>query len=123
MYSSYVTFEGRATRSEYWWFVLFTFIVTVLCGNLIIGSLWDEEFSDACLWGIVYIIFLLVTILPGFALQVRRLHDTGNSGWWILIILAPCVGRLILLIFSLMESTGDNKYGPEPSDEEDEEDE
>ncbi len=120
VYGQYATFSGRATRSEYWWFVLFVFIVNFLCGALIEYSLEIEGYSAVIPWSVVYVIFILVNILPSLALQVRRLHDTGNSGWWILIGLAPYIGTLVLLIFSLIESKGDNEYGPNPFSEEDE---
>ena len=120
VYEQYATFSGRATRSEYWWFALFIFIVNLICGVGIAYSFETGGYSNASFWGVVYIIFLLANILPQLALQVRRLHDTGNSGWWILIALAPYVGTLVLLIFSLIESKGDNEYGPNPISEEDE---
>ena len=120
VYEQYATFSGRATRSEYWWFALFIFIVNLICGVGIAYPFETGGYSNASFWGVVYIIFLLANILPSLALQVRRLHDTGNSGWWILIALAPYIGTLVLLIFSLIESQGDNEYGPNPISEEDE---
>lgn len=120
VYGQYATFSGRATRSEYWWFVLFVFIVNFLCGALIGYSIEIERYSGVIPWSVVYVIFILVNILPSLALQVRRLHDTGNSGWWILIALVPYIGRLVLFIFSLIESKGDNEYGPNPFNETDE---
>ena len=74
VFGQYLGFSGRACRSEYWWFFLFQFIVEII---LLIA------------FPILYVIFFLVTILPYLAVAVRRLHDTGRSGWWMLIGLVP----------------------------------
>ena len=103
-------YRGRASRSAYWWFALFqiflilAFKVSVSTGNS------PSARADAL------IIFIVVWIGPGLAnlaLTVRRLHDTGRSGWWFLISLVPLVGPIALLIFTLQEGTpGLNRYGP-----------
>lgn len=110
----YATFTGRARRKEYWMFGLFHIIVFVLLA-LLDGFLQTE--------GIITMIYLLATFLPSFAVSVRRLHDTGRSGWWMLINIVPMIGPIVLLIFMCMDSqtgnqfdsqTGNNKYGPNP---------
>ena len=78
----YVTFSGRATRSEFWWFYLFTVLVNLVAsfvGNLIFMSTYNIFF--------IYLstITSLILLLPSLAVAVRRLHDVGRSGWWILI--------------------------------------
>ena len=88
-FNKYVDFSGRATRSEYWWFVLFVFL-----GSFVLGM-----FSH---W--LNIIFLLATLLPQLAAATRRLHDTGRSGWWQLIGLVPIIGFIVLIVFLAQES-------------------
>ncbi len=117
VYGKYATFSGRATRSEYWWFALFASIVAVLYYALYGYSFIYGSESGYIFVSVIYGIFSLVSILPSLALMVRRLHDIGKSGWWILIGLVPFIGGIVLLIFSLMESTGDNEYGPNPFEE------
>ena len=92
---NYANFSGRARRSEYWWWVLFTI-------------LW-------CWIPIVGLILALLFFLPSLAVAVRRLHDTGRTGWWILLGLIPIIGGIVLLIFYCTDSQiGDNQYGPNP---------
>ncbi|WP_208347398.1 DUF805 domain-containing protein [Pseudaestuariivita rosea] len=103
--NKYVTFSGRARRSEYWWFYLFAFLVT-LVATIIDGVLGIM---------ILYPITALGLLLPSIAAGVRRLHDTDRSGWWYLIVLVPIVGPIVLLVFWVMDGTkGDNRFGPDP---------
>ncbi len=107
---NYANFEGRARRSEYWYYVLFNFIITL--------SAWILSFilfflGGFLLWFIIGA-FGLATLIPSLAAQVRRLHDTGKSGWWILISFIP-FGAIVLLIFYCTEGDhGSNEYGPDP---------
>jgi uncharacterized membrane protein YhaH (DUF805 family) len=93
--SNYVNFSGRSARSEYWYFVLFLFVVSI------VASLIDLAmgFVDAGSAGIgpLSIIFTLATILPGLSVSVRRLHDNGRSGWWVLISFVPIIGVIVLI--------------------------
>ena len=102
----YADFSGRARRSEYWWFVLAEIIaLSILYGLTRVSSIFL----------ILYFIVALALIIPGLAVTVRRLHDTGKSGWFILLGLIPFVGGIIILIFTVQEGTpGDNQYGPNP---------
>ncbi|WP_156291549.1 DUF805 domain-containing protein [Oceanobacillus salinisoli] len=103
---NYVGFSGRARRKEYWMFAL---------GNIIIGLLFQLfiVFSDAIT--ILYVIFSLFILLPSLAVGVRRLHDIGRSGWWLLIGLVPIIGPIVLLVFMCLDSEEEeNKYGPNP---------
>ena len=106
--SKYAVFSGRARRKEYWYFFLFNVIVGFIIGFL--GGAMQKPKAMTAL----SIAFTLAFLLPSIAVAVRRLHDTGKSGWWLLINFVP-FGGLILLIFMIMDSTpGDNMYGPNP---------
>jgi uncharacterized membrane protein YhaH (DUF805 family) len=107
----YVDFSGRARRKEYWFFVLFNIIITIVLTivDMMIGTGGGGGI------GILAGIYSLAVLLPGIAVTVRRLHDTGRSGWWILIVLVPLVGTIVLLIFMVMDSQpAPNAYGPSP---------
>ena len=112
VFSKYITFAGRAQRSEYWWFILFILIGSAVAAafDTVTGSM---NFTYGT--GIIGAIFSLVIFLPCWAVEVRRLHDVGKSGWWLLIILIPLIGSIILLIWLIRKGTeGDNQYGPDP---------
>ncbi len=112
---NYVTFSGRARRSEYWFFLLFYFIFVIVLG--IIESVLGLANPDTG-GGPISGIFVLAHLLPGIAVAVRRLHDSGRTGWWILINLIPLIGGIIFLFFMVVGSDdGDNEYGPSPLDE------
>jgi len=108
-------FKGRAIRSEYWYFVLFCILVNLameaLAGVLVNGV---HENSLGVL-GLIYILFGLVTIFPSLSVTIRRLHDTGKSGWWVLIAFIPVLGTLCLLYWMIIKGDeGENRYGPNP---------
>jgi uncharacterized membrane protein YhaH (DUF805 family) len=107
----YVDFSGRARRSEYWYFFLFTIIVGFVAG--IIDSILGTR-GTAGGTGLVGAITSLALLLPGLGVAVRRLHDTGRSGWWLLIGLVPIVGAIVLLVFFVQDSHSENQYGPNP---------
>lgn len=118
-FSNYVNFKGRARRSEYWFVTLFLFLTTlgatVIDAAVFGGDIDDFLFSGG--WGVVGILWSLAVLLPSIALLVRRLHDSGKSAWWILIILVPFAGAIVLFVFSLLDSTpGENKHGPSPKE-------
>lgn len=96
VYAKYGTFSGRATRSEYWWFVLFMYIVVF--AFVALGIIAQSE--SLGLGGIG--IFIVISFIPCLALRVRRLHDIGKSGWWIFLGLVPYIGDLVLFIFSVI---------------------
>lgn len=98
-FSKYADFNGRATRSEYWWYVLFIVLVSIVL----------SEIS-----GTLSVIFTLVTLLPSLAVGARRLHDTNRSGWLLLLNLIPIVGWLIVLYFVVQESKEPNRFGSAP---------
>lgn len=98
--SRYVDFSGRASRSEYWWFVLFQALVVAAAAILDIFV------------GFLQVLVTIGLILPGLAVAVRRLHDTDRSGWWFLISFVPLVGFVVLLVFLVARGTdGENRFG------------
>jgi uncharacterized membrane protein YhaH (DUF805 family) len=102
----YAEFNGRARHSEYWSFAIFNF--------LIIFFITFIEFAEGS-YGILGALYALAVIIPGFAVTIRRLHDTGRSGWYILLALIPLIGGLILLIFMLQDNCEEvNEYGVYP---------
>ena len=105
----YVEFSGRAKRREYWTFVLINLVISLIL-SFIDRSLGFASADTGI--GVLSGIYSLAVFLPSLAVMVRRLHDTGRSGWWVLIGLIPFIGWIVLLIFALLESTGDNEYGP-----------
>ncbi len=105
---NYCNFQGRASRSEYWWFFLFCFIVGAVISTLFF---WSETMET-----IVSGIFSLALILPSLGLAVRRMHDTGRSGWWILINLIPFIGALVFIYFAVQPSQPvPNQWGGVPN--------
>ena len=108
----YAVFSGRARRKEYWLFTLLSWLLYIAAGILDGLESTAEESSE--LWGTLVTLALLV---PGLAVAIRRLHDIGKSGWWMLLWLLPIFGPIVLLILSLMDSQpGDNQYGPNPKE-------
>lgn len=99
----YAQFEGRARRAEFWWFVLANVIISV--GLFVLTAI-------ASVFIVLYIIFWVGMLVPGLAVGVRRLHDTGKSGWFLLLEFIPLIGPIILLVFFATDSTrGTNQFG------------
>jgi uncharacterized membrane protein YhaH (DUF805 family) len=111
-------FDGRSRSREFWIYVLFNIsIIFVLFVSRFISP-WNtrhNEYGEAAALFIPLALYMLSSILPSLAVTVRRLHDTGKSGWMILLCLIPIIGGLIVLIFMLLDSdAGPNQYGPNP---------
>ena len=95
VWNKYLVLEGRARRSEFWFFALLCFVCSCI--------------------PIVNVIAFFVFFIPGITVAVRRLHDTGRTGWWLLLVFLPFIGHIILLIFYIIDSEpGSNEYGPNP---------
>ncbi len=129
-FSKYATFSGRAPRSEFWYFFLFILLGTIALSfvdaaifgprevvmmsatdSLEAGMSFNMSWQPQPITGI----FMLATLLPNISVMVRRLHDTGRSGWWYWIALIPIVGFIVLLIFAMSKgSEGGNEYGSDP---------
>jgi uncharacterized membrane protein YhaH (DUF805 family) len=114
-FSKYSDFSGRATRSEFWWFALFVWLVQLIPYLLLMTAMpaSGEDPSGAFwLWIVLLVVIFLGLFLPYLGVLVRRLHDTDKSGWWYWIVLVPCIGPIWLLILLVSPSTqGQNKFG------------
>lgn len=107
----YFDFGGRARRKEYWMYTLFNLLA------LIAAAIIDSALGLAGESGVgpVYGLYALAVLIPGIAVSVRRLHDIDRSGWWLLILLIPLIGAIVLLVWACMGGTqGDNRFGPDP---------
>lgn len=114
VFSNYANFSGRARRSEYWYFTLFNIIVSTVLSVLMRLTAGSAMFN---LFRIIEVVYSLAVIIPGLAVSWRRLHDTGRSGAWYLLILVPIVGAIVLLVWFCKDSQpGVNEYGPCPKD-------
>ncbi len=112
-FRKYTVFNGRATRSEYWYFTLFNILAVGMFG--LIDQVMGTFNFDAG-YGPLSAIYTLSMILPGLGVSIRRLHDTGRSGWWFMITIIPIIGLLVFLYFALLESDPNpNQYGESPS--------
>lgn len=117
-FQNYASFTGRASRSEFWWWVLTNAlvgiafqIVSTAAGDPLTFSAWptpyvvwngaQSEAGVTTLVGAIATLYSLLTLLPGLALMWRRLHDTDRSGLWIFIVLVPLIGAIILLVFTV----------------------
>lgn len=96
-FSKYATFDGRASRSEYWWWFLFTFLASAAAGMI------SETLSG---------LFSLGVLLPSLAVGARRLHDTDRSGWFLLLWLIPLVGWIVLVVWAIQEGKEPNRFSP-----------
>jgi len=136
-FRKYAVFKGRASRSEFWYFTLFNFLVCLLIALLASPIILWNIFSYLLVLYPLYLLYSLVVFLPSLAVSVRRFHDIGKSGWWILVAYVPtilssvCQGYdvlviyllsilsfvliIALIIFLLTKSQkGENEYGPMP---------
>jgi uncharacterized membrane protein YhaH (DUF805 family) len=121
-FAKYATFSGRASRSEYWWWVLFTTVVGLVLAlpAAALGTATSPDGGQtpgapAIPLLVALAVFYLAIVVPTLAVTVRRLHDAGYSGWLILLNLIPWVGGLILLVFTLLPSSpAGARYDPAP---------
>lgn len=108
----YADFGGRARRKEYWFFILFNLIISIVLAVIdgVTGS-FSAELGMGLLGGI----YMLAVLIPSIAVGVRRLHDTDRTGWWLLIVLIPLIGPIVFIIFAVQDSKAEeNQYGPNP---------
>lgn len=103
----YAVFKGRARRKEYWGFALFNFITAFVLSFIEVMAGSDQ--------GLLPTLYVWAILLPSLAVGVRRLHDTGRSGWWLFLNFVPLIGSIVIFIFLLQDSEpGENQYGPNP---------
>jgi len=116
--NKYAQFSGRASRSEFWYFALFYVIlafIVVLIDTLVINPMLGETASESAQGGILQLVVALALLIPSISIAIRRLHDIGKSGWWLLIPLVPVIGTLVLLYFYIVDSeSGSNRFGTNP---------
>ncbi|KVE09174.1 MULTISPECIES: DUF805 domain-containing protein [Burkholderia] len=111
--NKYATFEGRARRAEYWYFALLSCVLSIV-GQIIGAAGRDGGLITLLLLGAISLVSLAL-IVPGIAVSVRRLHDTGRSGWFLLLALIPIVGSILLLVWMCSRGTeGPNRFGADP---------
>ena len=113
-YIRYSDFRGRATRSEYWWWMLYMYIATLVLA--VLGGLLFAE-----LGGVPLTIFWILNVIPFLAVVTRRLHDSGRPGWWCILAVVPIYKFFVFLpvfaIFTMLPTqTGPNKYGGQPAE-------
>lgn len=110
----YAVFSGRARRKEYWMFVLFNIIFALVASALdtvVFGIAFDG-------FGPLYVAYTLAVLVPGLAVSVRRLHDIGKSGWYLLVNLIPLAGPIWYLVLVCTDSQPrDNQYGSNPKEQ------
>ena len=120
--SKFVTWKGRASRSEFWFFFLFV-MLSLIVASIIDGILGTTiktvnpltGLEQSAGYGYVYMLVGLALLLPNISVMVRRLHDTGRSGWWYWIALIPLIGAIVLIVwFATKGTTGSNEYGEDP---------
>ena len=105
-FKKYFVFEGRASRSEYWWFQL------IVAPAYIIFEITDSESSPV---SFLFLVITLLTLIPAISAGVRRLHDTNKSGFYLLLSFIPFIGGLIVLFFLIAQGTkGKNRFGADP---------
>ena len=111
--NNYANFNGRARRSEFWYYYLFTFALGVVL-SIISGVLGGVAVLGTIIKIVVWLIDVAL-IIPGIAVGFRRLHDTGKSGLFILVNFIPLVGSIIYIVLCVQDSQpGENQYGPNP---------
>ena len=109
-WQKYVVFTGRARRSEYWWVMLFLVAVSIPVGFVDLVVFPDLTLAFGA--GPVSFLYLIAIFLPGLSLQVRRFHDVGFSGWWVLLAFIPIAGSVFAIVVSVLDSqNGTNAYG------------
>jgi uncharacterized membrane protein YhaH (DUF805 family) len=115
VWQRYAEFNGRSQRMEYWMFALIhSVIILVLCVGVVGFGMTKQPIVGATS-SLVIAAYSLAAFIPCLSVTVRRLHDTGKSGWWILISLVPVVGGITLLVFTVLDGThGANQFGPDP---------
>ena len=107
----YTVFTGRASRKEFWLFMLANFIA-----GIVFSILTRIPILKIIFW-IAYVLYILAIVIPSIAVSIRRLHDSDKTGWLMLLYLVPFIGGIAVLVLCILEGTpGENQYGPVPSE-------
>lgn len=125
MFKKYAQFNGRSRRSEYWFatlanYILMIIVYAILYVPMIVDLSNNGEPSTVTIAlsgivGLLIMVYAFAIIIPSLAMSVRRLHDTGRSGWCLLLSLIPLVGGIIVFVFMVLDSQpGPNRYGANP---------
>lgn len=109
-FSKYAKFRGRAAPSEFWWFVLFSVLGSFTATIVLAVALA----ADLAVFELLFILWHLAMVLPLLAVTVRRLHDIGRSGWWLLLSFIPFVGFIVIILLVIPTRRTDNAYGSPP---------
>lgn len=120
VFQNYANFNGRARRSEYWYFLLFNIAIFFLVAIIgaILGSLFNDVMTGLVIAYVFILLYNLATLIPSIAVLVRRLHDVNKSGWFYFVAFIPLVGVIWLIILLCSEGTsGNNEYGSDPKNE------
>lgn len=112
-WTNYANFNGRASRSEYWWAYLSIFLIAIAVG-LFVGLLSGVSSTLSGIVAIVLGIFYLVIIIPSISIGVRRLHDVDKSGWLMLLCIVPLISLVLLYFFVIKGTDGPNRFGADP---------
>jgi len=113
--NKYAQFDGRARRKEYWYFILFYYLIALILYIPMMLGVVLENNALILIGTIIIFVYALGLVVPSLAVFVRRLHDIDKSGWFIFLSLIPLIGAIILLVFLFTEGTrGPNKYGEDP---------
>ena len=108
LFENYANFSGRARRAEYWWTYLINLVALLVIAGVSVAVLGEAGL-------VVYVLAALAIVVPQLAVGIRRLHDTGKSGWYLLVAFVPFVGGIILIVFLATDGErGPNQYGPSP---------
>jgi uncharacterized membrane protein YhaH (DUF805 family) len=114
-FKQYFDFRGRARRKEYWYFSLFLIIFSIIAdwSARILGML----VGSYKVYLVLYVLFCIATLIPSISVSVRRLHDIGRRGWWLLLCLVPIIGWIWLIVWACFDSKkGENKWGHNPKE-------
>jgi len=116
----YASFNGRARRSEYWYFILYCFLISIIAkviDAIIVNPLLGMRAEEVWDGGFLQVITALMFFIPTITIGIRRLHDIGKKGWWMLVCMVPVIGFIVLLYFYTKDSqSGENIYGPNPKE-------
>lgn len=110
----YFDFHGRASRSEFWWFTLLTTIVYAVARAVLDSGAYHYATGYERLGMYVLAAVCILLFSPSVAVQVRRLHDVGRSGWWFFLNAVPLLDLVLLYWFVKKSQPGLNRYGPQP---------